>query len=185
MDPDRDRIDALFVRRREGFTLIEVMVVVAIIGITAAIVVPSIISYRQKAGLRAVAAGMLGILRNAQIEAAKRNFNTIILFDAAQRKVEMIVDDGAGGGIANNGLQDGGESVAKTLLIPGGYSMPEAKITFPGKQAGFTPRGVPQSIGTVEIYPVAAGLKVAYRITVSMAGHSRLRTSTDGGVSWK
>lgn len=176
---------ATLVWGQRGFTLIEAMVVIAIIGITAAIIVPSIISYRQKASLRATAAGMLGIVRNAQVEAVKRNFNTVIRFDAANRTVSMFVDDGSGGGTPNNGTMDGGEVVSKTLLIPNTCSMPDAKITFAGKQSGFTARGLPQSIGTVEIHPAAAGLNVAYQVSLSLAGHVKLRSSTNGGVSWK
>jgi type IV pilus assembly protein PilA len=51
------------IRNKRGFTLIELMIVVAIIGILAAIAVPNFISYRNKARI-AAAVGSSGSIRD-------------------------------------------------------------------------------------------------------------------------
>jgi prepilin-type N-terminal cleavage/methylation domain-containing protein len=173
-------------RLQRGFSLIEMMVVIAIIGITAAIIVPNVINYRERARVRASASEMLAIFRTAQVEAVKRNYNMVILFDAANAKATTFLDNGQGGGTANNGTQDGSEPTIRELKVPAVCSIPDAKITFTGKKTGFTPRGLPLAIGgAVEIYPINANLKVAYKVSLSMAGHSKLEASTDGGTTWK
>lgn len=61
------------VRVRKGFTLIEVMVVVGIVAILAAIAAPNLQNFIQNAKIRSEAEGMQAGLNLARIEALRRN----------------------------------------------------------------------------------------------------------------
>ena len=62
-------------RRHWGFTLIELMVTIAVILTFAILAVPSFQSLRQRSALRGAGDQMLGFWNQARFEAAKRNLN--------------------------------------------------------------------------------------------------------------
>ncbi len=68
-------------RRQLGFSLIELMIIIAIVGILSAIATPNIISYRDNARLKAGANEMLALFRKAQVNAVKRHYNTVLDID--------------------------------------------------------------------------------------------------------
>jgi type IV fimbrial biogenesis protein FimT len=76
----------LFPGRRRGFTLIEMMVVVAIIGLVAAIGLPSIITSVQKTGMRAALSNILDVCKTARANAILHNQTESVIFYPAERK---------------------------------------------------------------------------------------------------
>jgi prepilin-type N-terminal cleavage/methylation domain-containing protein len=60
-------------QRRRGFTIIELMVVVAVMLVLALIAVPSFEVYRKRAAIRGAGEHVLSFWNQARLEAAKRN----------------------------------------------------------------------------------------------------------------
>jgi type II secretion system protein H len=73
-------------RRPRGFTLIEIMVVVAIIGLVAAIGLPSIITAVQKTGMRAALSNILDVCKTARANAIIHNQTESVIFYPAERR---------------------------------------------------------------------------------------------------
>jgi general secretion pathway protein H len=70
--------------RAAGFTLLELAVVLAILGLTAAIVIPSKPSSSGKAALDTAAAGIAAALRNAKAAGLRHSTDQTVTFDLEQ-----------------------------------------------------------------------------------------------------
>lgn len=81
-----------------GFSLVEVLTVVAILGILGAIAVPSMLSWLSNQGIQAAGRDLYGNLRKAQSTAIKENRNCAITFDGINGSLgyTVYVSDPAG-----------------------------------------------------------------------------------------
>ena len=68
-------------KKNDGFTLVEVLTVVAIIGIVAAIATPMFLSFRPNIQLRAATRDLYGAAMQAKVEAAKNGINCTMTFN--------------------------------------------------------------------------------------------------------
>ena len=68
-------------RNNSGFTLIELAVVIAIVGVLAGIAVPSFVGWLPKYRLRSSADDIQALVQNARLRAVKENANVAVLFD--------------------------------------------------------------------------------------------------------
>jgi type IV fimbrial biogenesis protein FimT len=161
--------------KQSGFTLLELVVVVAIIALVSIIALPQLNTTRENYQLKSAAVDMLSYFQKAKMEAVKRGTNVVLSFSpGVNGSYEIFVDNGAGGGTADNWTRDGGEESIRQIRIGEGITMPAGDITFTGNTAGFNSRGMPigNRIGTVNLVNNNSN---SYSIVLSMAGSVRLQ----------
>ena len=97
--------------RNDGFTLIEILVVIAVIGLLAAIAIPQLASYRSKA----IDAQMKSDLRNASV--------AIEAYYAKQAVLPASLAETAGYGFQSTA----GVTLSLTIVSPSAYQLTAAK----------------------------------------------------------
>lgn len=86
-----------FMRTQKGFTLIEILVVVAVIGIVAAVAIPSILGWRPNYKLGQAGKDLYSTLQTARMLAVKRNINVQVIFNNVISPGFYFIDvDGSG-----------------------------------------------------------------------------------------
>jgi prepilin-type N-terminal cleavage/methylation domain-containing protein len=96
-------------KHANGFTLLEIVVVVAIIGVIALCAVPSFANYRRRASIIAAADELRGIFRLVRSRAIARNRNAGVKFTQTNKGEWQytIYDDGNGDGVRNADINSG------------------------------------------------------------------------------
>jgi len=79
-------------RPRSGFTLIEMIVIVAVIGIMATIGIPNLIRVIHRAKLEGIARETSVLMQRARSEAVRQNVPTVVRFDLARNEVVAFAD---------------------------------------------------------------------------------------------
>jgi type IV fimbrial biogenesis protein FimT len=139
-----------------GFTLMELMVVVAILAILSAIAVPNMIRWRNNAQFQGGIDTLTGDLAAAKQSTIRLNSNAIVSFTA--NDYTIFIDNGEGtpdadaDGIPDgrgNGIEDGQELFINRMMPPGvTITIP---TTFPGDTTRFDGRGRCPAAGTAVI----------------------------------
>jgi prepilin-type N-terminal cleavage/methylation domain-containing protein len=111
---------------KKGFTLIEVMVVVALIAILSGIALPNAIAWRSNAKLSSTVREIMADLQLAKMEAIKRN-----------RNVEAVFTTGKG---SNSTIKD----LATNQILSGNSYSADIEVTIvEGERFIFNSRGLP------------------------------------------
>jgi type II secretory pathway pseudopilin PulG len=105
--------------RLRGFSLIEVLIVVFVVMIVAAIVIPNVLLAVSNIRLRASAGDLAGLMQQARITATKNNATYVILYGTRNGANIAFLD------LNNNGVWDGNVNI-------NGVNTSEPLIQFSG-----------------------------------------------------
>ena len=154
------------ISRRTGFTLLELMIIIAVIGILSAIAIPSFLSMLPGMRLNGAARMVAGDLMAARMKAVKLNMTTQVFFDDNGFQYRICNDTTAD---TNTTVDDGeGDVVQRNLQDGRKYH----DVTFASNiDPIFTPRGTANNIGSITLTN-PSGSKV---ITVILSGRVQIQ----------
>jgi prepilin-type N-terminal cleavage/methylation domain-containing protein len=144
-----------------GFTVTELMVVMAIIGILAAVSTPNMIAWRQDHQLNAATREIQAAIQRLRVQALKEKSSVEIKFDAVANKYEAYIH--------MRGVE-GGRIKVLTYQLPPGIRI--SRITFRNSMLRFNGRGLPAGgAGSVSLINQRGLIR---RIVVPITGNSRI-----------
>ena len=156
-------------RNKSGFTIIELMVVIAIISILATLAVPNFFAWRPKRQLSAATKDVFAVMQYARSRALKDNVSVGLLFNRTNETYTVFLDNGAGAN-AGNGDLDGDEPTLKRGKMPAGVDLISTTLT--ADKVLFDSRGLLSNAGgTVSLIN---SLNVTKSIEVIRTGNSRI-----------
>jgi type IV fimbrial biogenesis protein FimT len=151
--------------RNKGFSILELMIVMAIFGVLAAVLTPSFLAWRDRSKVKGDAVELRAVFESAKLRAIKHNTNAVVTFpDTTSYQAFVDTND--------NGIRDAGEDVIVTRTLSPGVTITEN--TFIGQDMAFNSRGMangPNSTGTITM--TSAGGE-RYSVVVSSFGRIRM-----------
>jgi type IV fimbrial biogenesis protein FimT len=146
-------------KKTGGFSLYELMVVLAVIAVVSAIVAPNIISWRSNAHLRGAANNLKGDLELSKVRAIRERSPVTVTFQATRYQVTYTD-------------QDGTLKTLRNRKLPGGVrvDLDSTNFTTMGDETRFNGRGLPQA-GSAVLVDKKGQQK---RIVVSPLGRIRI-----------
>ena len=166
----------------KGFTLVEVMVVIAIMGILAAIATPLIIATLPGYHLRAEARELMINLKKARLEAVKRHHDIVLAFTpgvGTQGGSYQIFEERS---TPNDHIfQAGTDTPLITHQVNEDVLL--SNITLTNNSTWYDSRGMVQLPKTGNLEIRTSNDSRRFRFVVSV-GTVRIESSGNGGVTW-
>ena len=122
-------------RKNDGFSLNELMIVIGIIALICGIAMPSIIGYVPKYRMGSAARDILGTFEFARLTAVKRNAATLVTLDYANDLVRITV----------------GPDTVRAVRMPKGIDLKEPASQSLGASFTFNGQGMADTSGEVLI----------------------------------
>ena len=171
-------------RKGDGFTIIELIVILVVLGILAAIAIPGFSHWGPDLRLKSAVRDLKSDMALTKLRAIRENADVALLFDTANNRYTVFVDDGAGGGIAGDWIQNGSEVLIKTETIPSDVIMYDSSFAGGATRCRFNSRGYPEGLDGNDDHVYMRNNNNTYRgITLSPLGNVRIQKSSDG-VTW-
>ena len=154
-----------------GFTLIEVLVVIFLIGIISAIATPNILSWRSNAKLRGAATNLKSDLELAKLKAIQENGWVAINF--TEDGYVVFKDDGGG----LQGVHDPNEDLYGSRSLPAGVKIDLGETTFAddgqgGQYTRFSGKGTAND-GTAHLVNSSGTKK---RVVINVLGRIKIES---------
>jgi prepilin-type N-terminal cleavage/methylation domain-containing protein len=155
----------------DGFTALELAVVIAIVAILASVALPSFVTWQNSYRLRGAAVNLVGDLELAKIRAIRENSNVAVLFNADSYKI--FVDNGSGGGTAGDWVRNGDEALVQFRELPAGVRINLTDLTLADDRVRFNGHGQPPDVVAEETIPLqnTVGRK---NVTINRLGAVRI-----------
>ncbi len=154
-------------RGTRGYTILEVMIVIGIIGILAGIAIPNFVSWRSKQWLLKGADEIHTLISLARMAAIRENSQVVVRIDPLNRSYSACVD---------NGPENGTCDAAERVLRAGVLSSTDISLTtnFTDNRLVIDGRGFPSPVAsrTVTLTHPTLGTKV---VAVTVTGQARVQ----------
>ena len=132
-------------KKTRGFSILELVVVIAVIAVAAVIITPNFIRWRNNAKMRDAVDNLMGDLEMAKLSAVKENNFVAVLFNPSGYRVFVDKD--------NFWVQDANERLLRDRKLPAGvkFDLDHPDWGFTSNRTRFNSRGRASIAGTAVI----------------------------------
>ncbi len=142
-------------RKNRGFTIVELLIAITIVGILMAVASPNFLAWRAKSKLIGTSHNIRGDLEKARLKAIRENARVAVVFTASGYSI--FIDNGAK---ADNWKREADEILVRNRQMVPGITIDLAATTFAKDRTRFNGRGLPGVLGRVVIAGSTGNLQI-------------------------
>ena len=140
-------------KRSRGFSILEVLITVAVVAILASIAVPKLVSQRHNARLKDAVSMIRQDLEMARSWAIRENAFVPVIISSDGYTYSVFIDNGSGMG-AENWLQDADETTLCNRTLPEGIRIDLTQTTLIDHRTRFNGKGYSTNNGIITLLNV-------------------------------